>query len=296
MIEVEHVCKSFGDKAALDNLSFSIAAGEVYGLLGPNGSGKTTTINILCNLLDPDSGSVRVSGRPVTGCTKYSVGVAPQDVSVYRDLTCRENLNFFASLFGLSKKRRAASVETLVQDFHLNEYLDTPVSRLSGGWQRRVNIAAALVHCPSILILDEPTSALDVEARHAVWELIAGLNRRGVTVLLTTHYLEEVEKLCSRIGIMQHGRVLTEGTLDELLALVPAAQLALVETDDRDAVVGQAVSMGWQYRDHGGRLTIWLPRVFTLKEFVDAFSEAPLLSVSLQPVGLEEVYIEVVHQ
>lgn len=293
MIAINGLKKSFGGKLVLDSLTFAVAPGEIYGLLGPNGAGKTTAINILCNLLDADAGTVVVEGKPVTEATKYRLGIVPQEISIYKDLTCRENLQFFARVYGWRNARQRERVNELVETLQLAEFANTKISNLSGGWQRRINIAVALVHAPAILILDEPTAGLDVKARFELWELIGRLKNTGVTILLTTHYLEEAERLCSHLGILKNGHLLAEGTLHELRAMIPAAELAMIETEDADAVCQKASSLCWQHRRYGGKLTFWLPRRFTLKEIVEEFDGLPLSSVSLQPVRLEHVYMEV---
>ena len=259
MLEVRDLEKSFGNKRVLDKLSFSIGANDIYGLLGPNGAGKTTTINILCNLLDADAGVISIEGNPISEATKHRVGVVPQEISVYQDLTCRENLLFFGRIYGLQGLAIAERTRKRIRWLHLDEYENTKVANLSGGWRRRVNIAVALVHSPSLLILDEPTAGLDIEARYELWKLIKDFREGGVSVLLTTHQLEEAERLCSRIGILQGGRIVAEGSLDKLRTLVPAKQVAVIETDD----------------------------------VVHRFDGIPLSSVSLQEVGLEHAYLEV---
>lgn len=293
MIEVKDLRKSFGNKVVLDALTFSVDSGEIYGLLGPNGAGKTTAINILSNLLDADSGRILINGNMVSENTKFLIGVVPQETSVYKDLTCKENLLFFARLYGLHASQKIERVSELIQALNLGEYANTEVSKLSGGWQRRVNIAIALVHSPSVLILDEPTTGLDVEARYELWELIDNLKSTGVTILLTTHQLEEAERLCSRIGIMKNGQIMAEGSLDELRAIIPAKLLAVLETNDYKSLCQKADSFGWTHRHYGGRLTLWLPEQFTLKDIVDKFDGIQLSSVSLREVGLEHVYVEV---
>lgn len=296
MIKIDKLNKVFGDKVVLKGLTFSISEGEIYGLLGPNGSGKTTTINILCNLLDADSGTIEIKGNPISEDAKYLIGIAPQEISVYKDLTCEENLKFFAKIYGLPNSHSSTRIKDLIELFRLNEYAETPVSQLSGGWQRRINIAVALVHSPSILILDEPTSGLDVEARYDLWKLIEDLKKTDVTILLTTHYLEEAERLCSRIGILQNGRLIAEGSLQDLCRRIPATQLAIVETEEEESVCQKAKAMGWEYRYYGGKLTLWLPHHHTLKEIVNIFDAMPLSSITLREVGLEQVYIEMMNK
>jgi ABC-2 type transport system ATP-binding protein len=210
------ICKSFGDRRVLDGLDFAVDRAQVYGLLGPNGSGKSTAINILSNLLDPDSGTVEIAGKPASRTTRNAIGICPQEIALYRDLYPAENLRFFADLYGLTKADATRRVVELMQLFGLEAFARTPACALSGGWQRRLNLAIALVHRPDVLILDEPTSAVDVEARHDLWQVIEGLKNRGMTILLTTHHLDEAEQLCARIGIMRNGRIAKEGTVSEL--------------------------------------------------------------------------------
>jgi ABC-2 type transport system ATP-binding protein len=293
VVDIHDLRKSFAGRPVLAGLSFSVKPGEVYGLLGPNGSGKTTTINILCNLLAADTGSAAIAGIAAGEETKRLIGFAPQEISIYRDLTCAENLDFFARLHGLAPARRPERVAELIAAFHLGDYADTPVGNLSGGWQRRINIAVALVHAPRLLVLDEPTAALDVEARYELWQLIRELNATGMAILLTTHHLEEAELLCSRIGIVRDGRIAAEGTLAQLRASIPAEQLAVIEARDEKAVLARARESGWQVRRYSGRPTLWLPRVYTLAELVGVFAGIDVSSMTLTPVGLEHVYLEV---
>jgi ABC-2 type transport system ATP-binding protein len=292
MIEIRELMKSFGKKKVLNGLSLTVRQGETYGLLGPNGSGKSTTISILCNLLKADGGTVTIGGSPPSEATKLKLGIAPQEIAIYKNLTCQENLMFFSRIYGLQGVKAKERVETLIAMFRLEQFSRTEVAKLSGGWQRRVNIAAALVHSPVVLVLDEPTAGLDIEARFELWSLIEQLRSTGVTILMTTHLLDEAQKLCSRIGIITMGRIAAEGSLDELRSIVPARQLAIVSTDNEDAVRSKATSFGWESRTYGGRLTLCLPHPFTLKDFVERMADVQLSSVSLQDVGLEHVYLE----
>ncbi|MGL6109253.1 MAG: ABC transporter ATP-binding protein [Rubrivivax sp.] len=190
------------------------------GLLGLNGCGKSTAINILCNLLDvdADAGNANIAGEAVSKRTQRRIGACPQEIAVYKDLRAPENLDFFARLYGLSAADRQHRVAELVELFKLGPYVGPRVAQLSGGWQQRVNIAAAVVHSPDVLILDEPTSAADLDARQELWELIEGPKLGGMTTLLTTHHLGEAERLCTRVGIMRDGRI-AAGTRHRLLTL-----------------------------------------------------------------------------
>jgi len=296
MIKICNLEKSFGKNIVLDKLSFSVNHNDIYGLLGPNGSGKTTTINILCNLLDADAGVISIMGNPVSERTKHLVGIVTQEISIYQDLTCKENLLFFARIYGLKGPKITERVDEIIRTLNLKEYENTQVSHLSGGWRQRVNIAIALVHSPSVLILDEPTAGLDIEACLELWELIKKLKNNKVSILMTTHQMEEVEQLCSCIGILHNGRIVAEGTLNELRMLIPAKQLAVIKTDDEKTICNKAQSFGWEYRRYGGSLILLLPDKYELKDVVNKFDGISLSSVSLQEVGLEHVYLEVTRQ
>ena len=288
------VSKSFAGRRVLDHLSFSVDRAQVYGLLGPNGCGKSTAINILCNLLDPDGGTVRV-GDATSGHAERSLGYCPQEIALYRDLRPTENLRFFAQLYGLSRTDREQRVAKLTQLFGLERFARTPVGALSGGWQRRVSIAVALIHEPEIVILDEPTFAVDLEARHELWQLIETLRGDGTAILLTTHHLDEAERLCSRIGIMKDGRIAREGSVPELLAMVPGRMVAVVETSDEKAIAQRATEHGWAIRHYAGKIACLLSNETTLKAVVDAFTGIDVSAVSLQRVSLEHAFLEVIH-
>jgi ABC-2 type transport system ATP-binding protein len=294
LVRFDRIRKSFGEKLVLDNLSLTVDSGEVYGLLGPNGCGKSTAINLLCNLLDPDAGTIQIAGKTVSGDAKCLVGICPQDIALYRDLHPAENLHFFAQIYGLPRPAQERRVSELMQLFGLERFARTRVGALSGGWQRRVHIAVALVHSPAILVLDEPTSAVDLEARHELWKLIDTLKRTGTTILLTTHHLDEAEHLCSRIGVMKNGRIAKEGKVAELLAVVPAKAIALVETPTEDAVLRRARELGWGIRHYAGKIGCLLPQQVSLREVVEALRDIDVSAVSVQRVSLEHAYLEIV--
>jgi ABC-2 type transport system ATP-binding protein len=223
MLEAAHLTRRFGDRVAVDDVSFSVAAGETYGLLGPNGAGKTTTIRLVCGLLSADGGEVTVSGMPVRASStaaKAQIGYVPQDVSLYPDLTARENLSFFGHLYGLGGSALRERVDDVLALIDLTERRDDRVESFSGGMRRRLNIGASLLHRPSLLVLDEPTVGVDPQSRHAILESIQTLGSEGLAVLYTTHYMEEAERLCDRVGIIDHGRLIAEGTSRELVSQV----------------------------------------------------------------------------
>jgi ABC-2 type transport system ATP-binding protein len=295
MVRFAGIRKSFDKRLVLDELSLTVERGEVYGLLGPNGCGKSTAINILSNLLEPDAGTIEIDDRPASAQVTRVLGVCPQEIALYRDLYPAENLRFFATLYGISGMESRQRIDALIRMFGLAPYARTPVSALSGGWQRRVNIAAALVHSPQLLVLDEPTSAVDLEARHELWQMVGALKSSGMTILLTTHHLDEAEQLCSRVGIMKAGRIAREGTIAELLNQVPAKTIAVVETAHQDAIIRRAAEIGWGIRHYAGKIACLLPRQLALQEVVHAFDGIEIDSVGVQRVSLEHAYLEVVH-
>lgn len=222
-LEASDLTRRFGDRVAIEGVSFHVAPGETYGLLGPNGAGKTTTIRIVCGLLAPDAGEVTVAGLPVTATAtraKARIGYVPQEVSLYPDLTARENLRFFGRLYRLGGPELKGRVEEVLELVGLADRADDRVESYSGGMKRRLNIGASLLHRPELLVLDEPTVGVDPQSRHAIMESIATLGTAGMAVLYTTHYMEEAERLCDRVGIIDHGHLVAEGTHRELVARV----------------------------------------------------------------------------
>ncbi len=209
MIEVRELVKKYGSVTAVDHITFSVARGELFGLLGPNGAGKTTTISVLSTLLPGDGGQALVAGIDVARdpqAVRRRIGVVPQEIALYEDLNARENLHFWGRLYGLGGAGLKARVEEMLELVDLLDHAKQRVSSFSGGMKRRLNLAAGLMHNPDVLFLDEPTVGIDAQARSRILELIKDMNRRGLTVLYTTHYLEEAEQLCDRIGVIDRGQ------------------------------------------------------------------------------------------
>ncbi len=293
MLEVRKICKSYGKKQVLQDLSFAIQPGEVYGLLGPNGAGKTTTISILCGLIHADRGSVTMNGQNASSSTRSLIGVAPQENIFYRSLTCEENLRFFGQLYGLSNEVCRKQAQYCLELVGLSDRAKSIADVLSGGMQRRLSMAIALVHQPQLVVLDEPTTGLDIEARYEVWELIRKLRSQDTAILLTTHMLEEAERLCQRIGIIKQGSLLAEGSLEELRKHVPAQEIAIICTPTEDLAIARAIELGFAYRYYGRDLAFWLPKVMDLKEILECFEGIVIDSIMRQPVRLENIYVEV---
>lgn len=222
-LQATGLTRRFGDRVAIEGVGFHVAPGETYGLLGPNGAGKTTTIRVVCGLLAPEAGEVTVAGLPVTATAteaKARIGYVPQEVSLYPDLTARENLRFFGRLYRLRGPELKNRVEEVLELVGLADRGDDRVESYSGGMKRRLNIGASLLHQPELLVLDEPTVGVDPQSRHAIMESIVSLGTAGMAVLYTTHYMEEAERLCDRVGIIDHGHLVAEGTHRELVARV----------------------------------------------------------------------------
>ncbi len=231
--------KRFGEVEAVRGVSFAIAEGETYGLLGPNGAGKTTTISIVCGLLEADAGDVSIAGRRLTTHSvseKAAIGYVPQELAIYPDLSARENLAFFARLYGLGPDTARTRVDEVLDVIGLRDRAREQTKNFSGGMQRRLNIGIGLLHRPRLLVLDEPTVGVDPQSRNAILESVERLSREGMAVLYTTHYMEEAERLCDRIGIVDLGELKAEGTRSELVALVGEHdRVALEGTGDLQA-------------------------------------------------------------
>jgi len=221
LVMVRGVTKRFGDRTAVDGISFDIRREEIFGLLGPNGAGKSTTVNMLSTYLPPDSGEILIDGRLSSRGleVKRLVGFVPQELALYEDLTALENLDFFARIYDLPRRLRAERGREILGQVELLDRAGEPVRGFSGGMKRRFNLALGIVHRPRFLMLDEPTVGVDPQSREKIFDIIRELRAAGTTILYTTHDMEEAEQLCDRIAIMDDGRIVAMGTLEELLRL-----------------------------------------------------------------------------
>jgi len=238
LLAVRGLSKTFGTIRAVEAVSFAVQPGELYGLLGPNGAGKTTTISIIAGLLKPDAGEVSVAGAPFWSDpqrAKRIMGVVPQELAIYEELTGRENLEFWGRMAGLSTGEAKTRAAELLQALSLADRAKDAVKKYSGGMKRRINLGCALLHRPQLLLLDEPTVGIDPQARLNILEFIRGLRSSGTAILYTTHYLEEAEALCDRIGIIDHGKLLAEGTLKELQDRLGGDRVFVLEADLKNA-------------------------------------------------------------
>ena len=234
-LQVSGLVKRYGDMVALDHFDMEVNRGEVFGLLGPNGSGKSTAINCILALLSFESGTVRIFGQEMTPTSydlKSHIGVVPQNVAVFNELSVQENIDYFCSLYVPKKADRKNLVEQAIDFVGLGEFRKFRPGKLSGGLLRRLNIACGIAHQPDLIFFDEPTVAVDPQSRNAILEGIERLNTQGATVVYTSHYMEEVEQICTRIMIMDHGRQIALGTAEELKGMVQAGEQVTVETLD----------------------------------------------------------------
>lgn len=222
-IEVLSLHKAFGENRAVQGVSFEVGQGEIFSLLGPNGAGKTTTISMLSCLLRPDDGDARIMGHSIRSDgngVKSALGVVPQDIALYEDLTARENLSFWGKMYGLRGSALKKRVDEVLDIIGLRERANERVGKYSGGMKRRVNIGVALLHKPKVIYMDEPTVGIDPQSRRNILDSVVALKDQGMTVLYTTHYMEEAQELSNHIGIMDHGQMIASGTHDELVKLV----------------------------------------------------------------------------
>ena len=244
VVKIENLVKRYGDLVALDHFNLQIEEGEIFGLLGPNGSGKSTTINCLLSLLEYDKGTIEVFGKemkPTSYDLKKDIGIVMQNVAVFEELTVYENIDYFCGLYIKEKAKRKQLVEEAIDFVELNDYRKFLPKKLSGGLLRRLNIACGIAHRPKLIILDEPTVAVDPQSRNKILEGIEELNRQGATIIYTSHYMEEVEQICTRIAIMDKGKNVAIGTKDELKAMIDLGETISVETLELTDEVREAV-------------------------------------------------------
>ncbi len=244
VVHVKNLVKRYGDLIALDHFNLDVAEGEVFGLLGPNGSGKTTAINCILSLLKYSKGEIQVFGKPMRPDSydiKRDIGIVPQEVAVFKELTVIENIRYFCGLYVDDKEKCRQLVEEAITFVGLEDYTRFLPRKLSGGLLRRLNIACGIAHKPKLIFLDEPTVAVDPQSRNSILEGILDLNRQGATVIYTSHYMEEVEQICSRIAIMDKGKIVASGTTNELKSMIKTGEKITAELFTADRAVLEGV-------------------------------------------------------
>jgi len=237
MLEIRNLRKTYGATVAVDGVSFLIEKGQTLGLLGPNGAGKTTTVSIISGLISADSGQVLIEGRALgsdTDPVKQRIGLVPQDLALYDELSAQANLEFFGALYEVTGARLASAAGAALELVGLTDKVREKVKNFSGGMKRRLNLAVALLHDPDLLLLDEPTVGVDPQSRNAIFENLETLKQRGKTLLYTTHYMEEAERLCDRLVVVDHGRVIANDTLHGLYRMLPASNVLSVELENHN--------------------------------------------------------------
>lgn len=300
IVEVRGLVKRFGDLAAVDDVSFSIEQGEVFGLLGPNGAGKTTTISMVSCLIDPTGGTITVDGNEVAsapGAVKAALGVVPQEIALYPTLTAAENLSFWGQMYGLSGSALKQAVADALELAGLADRAKERIEKYSGGMKRRINIAAGILHKPRVLLMDEPTVGIDPQSRNHILETVKQLNASGMTVLYTSHYMEEVEYLCDRIAIMDHGKIIASGTLNELRDVVGGMDVVDVKvTEVTDGVLDQVRAIeGVKQADRTeGQIQVLTPSSGSILGKLVATLEcegAHVTSIAVTEPNLESVFL-----
>lgn len=234
MIKIRNLTKKYPSVTALDGINMEIRGGEFFGLLGPNGAGKSTLMNILAGYLDPDSGSVTLNDQPAGQNNlniRYTTGLIPQSIALYEDISAQENLFIFGSLYNIPRQQLKSAVQEKLNSAGLYERRKEKVKNFSGGMKRRLNLIAGLLHEPEVILCDEPTVGVDPQSRNAIFEYLLKLNEDGRTIIYTTHYMEEAERLCSRLAIIDSGRIISEGTVDEMIFSLPYQQTIIIKKD-----------------------------------------------------------------
>jgi ABC-2 type transport system ATP-binding protein len=253
ILEARNLVKKFGDFTAVNDVNLAIKEGEIFGLLGPNGAGKTTIISMITGLLKPTNGQITVDGLDLeteTNRVKAKLGLVPQDLALYPTLSARDNLNFFGSIYGLGGKSLRQRVEATLSMVELTDRADDAIETYSGGMKRRINIAAGLLHHPKVLFLDEPTVGVDPQSRNAIFEAVEDLNRNGMTVVYTTHYMEEAQRLCDRVAIIDEGQIIALDTPSTLISSLGGGILVLgLEDPEAGASLGKVQAVGERVRE-----------------------------------------------
>jgi ABC-2 type transport system ATP-binding protein len=297
MIQIESITQRYGPITALKNVSLDIKSGEFFGLLGPNGAGKSTLMSLLSGFRSPTAGTIRIDGAefsPRDFATRKKIGLVPQSIALYTDMTADENLSIFGSLAGLSGSALKSRMTAVLETVQLADRRREPVKNYSGGMQRRLNLAVALLHEPSILLCDEPTVGVDPQSRNAIFDLLEQINAAGTTIIYSTHYMEEAERLCSRIGVIDHGQILALGTLGELLQTLPfEEEIRFAAHQSSPELAGAAQRIG-ELVEEDGTCRLRPGTGSRLSDFFRTTEDLglPARMFSLKRPGLEVVFLQ----
>ncbi|TSE04194.1 ABC transporter ATP-binding protein [Aquimarina algiphila] len=295
MIQVQNLSKSFQNVQAVNDISFTIKKGEIFGFLGPNGAGKSTTLNMMSTILKSDTGTIHIDGKNSIENSKeckHLIGVVPQEISLYEDLSAYDNLLFWGDLYGIPSKILKERIHTTLELIGLLDRKKDLIKTYSGGMKRRINIAAALLHHPKVLFMDEPTVGIDPQSRNHIFEVIETLNKQGITIVYTTHYMEEVERLCDRIAIIDSGKIIAQGTQSQLKELVQTKESIQFEFDFlSEANVNQLRKLlSYTMTQNKNKLLV----ESTVKELSNVITACNELQLSIKDIQLNKVNLEAI--
>jgi len=297
MLKISHIVKKYENVTALQNVSLSIMQGEFFGLLGPNGAGKSTLMNIIIGFVEADNGQITVDDKVMSFENielKKKIGFVPQEISLYLELTAYQNLKIFGQFYGMNSKALEKKIDEVVELVQLKERIKDPVKEFSGGMKRRLNLAASLLHEPEIILCDEPTVGVDPQSRNAIFDMLSFLNKSGKTIVYTTHYMEEAERLCSRLAVIDNGNIITQGSLNELIAETNIKDTVKIQKTPLTSVklamlskIGRIIENDFDYelipKDDLNRLSV----IFTELELIGI----PDASIQINRVTLEDVFL-----
>jgi ABC-2 type transport system ATP-binding protein len=295
MIQVQHLSKSFQNIQAVNNISFTIEKGEIFGLLGPNGAGKSTTLNMMSTILKSDTGNILIDGINVNENSKkckHLIGVVPQEISLYEELSAYQNLLFWGNLYGIPSKEIKERIYTTLELIGLLDRKNDLIKTYSGGMKRRINIAAALLHNPKVLFMDEPTVGIDPQSRNHIFEVIETLNKQGMTIVYTTHYMEEVERLCDRIAIIDSGKIIAQGTQSQLKKLVQTKESIQFEFNFLSEKNVQQLRALLPYTMSQNKNKLLVES--TVKELSKVITACTELELSIKDIQLNKVNLEAI--
>jgi ABC-2 type transport system ATP-binding protein len=297
MVSIQKITKKFSTVVALDNISLDIQRQEFFGLLGPNGAGKTTLMNLIVGYLNADGGTITIDGDAVSQDTleiRKNIGFVPQSLAVYDEMNAQENLEMFGKLFGVPENILKQRIVDQLHAVELYERRKEKVKNFSGGMKRRLNIIASMLHDPKVLLCDEPTVGVDPQSRNAIFDFLTGLNKQGKTVIYTTHYMEEAERLCSRIAIIDHGKIIALGTTDELLEKLPYEETIMITRNEITAKHRELFQEFGTLEDIDDHFELKPTNEFTLSKFFARIEEKKIKYqwVELHRPTLEALFLQ----